>query len=463
MSLLPWILRGGGAREKTQEEPRPTPVTVAEAAEVAEVETSEAEAEAEAQTATCVVCFDRFPPERGVSCREGHFLCGAAAPPGAPRSVSSSTCLSGHVHARGVSLRRVNRLAALAAEAAGAGDTRRAQELAGAVFCPVPGCSAPPHTDADVVRHVAEEAGVTRYLESRRLLPVAVEVARVFEQAQTTLRAAQDEFEGRAHAGAARREARRLLEQQLVSHYPNGRQCGSCGFGPVDLSGCRCLASHHGQRTGNGAGGASVVSNACPSCGWFSPDSKAWPRWKGRLLPEREGGGGNEQGYTAERTISPELARSLSNALSFVTTPTGAAVTDRSRPNRGDTTCYGRNGPTTSKREETAAAARESAAAKIAVADARAAAAAAAARVVATTDALASARAAVTVGPVTPARGGGAHDREMQRAMQMSLEEHVLDQARQLSLDEGVLLLARQRERRLIDASNPGRRRCTIS
>jgi hypothetical protein len=122
------------------------------------------------------------------------------------------------------------------------------------------------------VRHVAEEAGVTRYLESRRLLPVAVEVAhgqvaRVFEPAQTTLLAAQDEFEGRAHAGAARREARRLLEQQLVSHYPNGRQCGSCGFGPVDLSGCRCLASHHGQRTGNGAGGASVVSNACSSCG----------------------------------------------------------------------------------------------------------------------------------------------------------------------------------------------------
>jgi hypothetical protein len=145
-----------------------------------------------------------------------------------------------------------------------------------------------------------------------------------------------------------------------------------------------------------------------------------------------------------------------------VTTPTGAAVTDRSRPNRGDTTCYGRNGPTTSKREETAAAARESAAAKIAVADARAATAAAASRVVATTDAMASARAAVTVGPVTPARGGGAHDMEMQRAMQMSLEEHVLDQARQLSLDEGVLLLARQRERRLIDASNPERRRCTI-
>ena len=241
------------------------------AAEVAEAETPEAEEEVEAevaaQTATCVVCFEHFPPERGVSCREGHFLCGAAAP-GVPQSVSSS-CLSGHVNARGAWLRRVNRLAALAAEAAAAGDTRRAQELGGAIFCPVPSCSAPPHTDAVIVRQELQEAEVTRYLEAGRLLPVANEAARVFEQAQATLRAVQDEFEGRANAGAARREARKLLEQQLVSHYPNGRQCGGCGFGPVDHDGCRELASHHRQRYGAGraGAGASPINNACPSCG----------------------------------------------------------------------------------------------------------------------------------------------------------------------------------------------------
>jgi hypothetical protein len=143
--------------------------------------------------------------------------------------------------------------------------------------------SAPPHTDADIVRHVAEEAGVTRYLESTRLLPIAVEVARVFEQAQKTLRAAQDVFEGRAHAGAAHREARRLLEQQLVSHYPNAYQCGGCGFGPVDHDGCGSLISHQGQISGAG-----VIINACPGCGWFSRNIDAWPRWEGRLLPERE-------------------------------------------------------------------------------------------------------------------------------------------------------------------------------
>jgi hypothetical protein len=93
-----------------------------------------------------------------------------------------------------------------------------------------------------------------------------------------------------------------------------------------------------------------------------------------------------------------------------------------------------------------AAAARESAAGEIFAADARAATAAAAARVVATKDALVKARAAVVVGPGPPAGGGGAHDREMKRAKQMSLEVHVLDQARQLRLDEEVLRLARLRE-----------------
>ena len=195
--------------------------TETKAAEVAEAETPEAEEELEAevaaqQTVACVVCYDRFPRDRGVFCREGHFLCDIAD------HGSFGSCLSGHVNARGVSLRRVNRLAALAAEAVAAGDTRRAQELGGAIFCPVPGCSAPPLSDVGIVRQVFNEAEVSRYMESRWMLPVANEVARVFEQAQTTLRAVQDEIEGR-----------RLLLQQLVSHYPNGRQCGGCGFGPV--------------------------------------------------------------------------------------------------------------------------------------------------------------------------------------------------------------------------------------
>ena len=44
-------------------------------------------------------------------------------------------------------------------------------------------------------------------------------------------------------------------------------QCLSCGCGPIDFGGCASLATHHGQ------GG---VSNACPSCGWFSRCRGDW-------------------------------------------------------------------------------------------------------------------------------------------------------------------------------------------
>ena len=301
---------------------------------------------------------------------------------------------------------------------------------------------------------------MARYVKSRGLLPVAMEAARVFEQAQSTLRAAQDEFEGRAHAGAARREARRLLEQQLASHYPNAYQCGGCGFGPVDHAGCNSLVSHHGQHY-SGA----VISNACPNCGWFSRSIKHWPKWNGRLLPEREG-----DSTTMTGPISPELARSLSAALSFVTGPT---TTPADGGGGGGGRWWRRGGGTARKQRrgsDVAAAAREAAAARIAIADARAAVDAASAEVAATTRALASAGAAAAAGPVVDSspinpRNRRRHDREMERAMQMSLETHVLDQATQLSLDEEVLRLARVRERQLIDASNAavGRQRCIIS
>lgn len=64
----------------------------AEADEVELVALAHTETETVAM-ATCVVCFDHLPPEHGVSCREGHFLCGASAAAAAatPRSPSSST------------------------------------------------------------------------------------------------------------------------------------------------------------------------------------------------------------------------------------------------------------------------------------------------------------------------------------------------------------------------------------
>jgi hypothetical protein len=55
-------------------------------------------------------------------------------------------------------------------------------------------------------------------------------------------------------------------------------QCPKCGFGPVDHGGCASLFTHHGERQGRG-----TVSNACPSCGWFSSKLNDWKRWDGTV------------------------------------------------------------------------------------------------------------------------------------------------------------------------------------
>ena len=59
------------------------------------------------------------------------------------------------------------------------------------------------------------------------------------------------------------------------------RQCGRCGFGPVDHSGCDSLSSHHGEVAVARGNGANLVSNACPRCGWFVPSLRTWPAWDG--------------------------------------------------------------------------------------------------------------------------------------------------------------------------------------
>jgi hypothetical protein len=55
--------------------------------------------------------------------------------------------------------------------------------------------------------------------------------------------------------------------------------CGSCGFGPVDHFACSDLMHHHGEHSA----GAPAINNACPSCGWFSPNLSAWDPWDGKV------------------------------------------------------------------------------------------------------------------------------------------------------------------------------------
>jgi hypothetical protein len=59
------------------------------------------------------------------------------------------------------------------------------------------------------------------------------------------------------------------------------RQCGRCGFGPVDSTGCHDLRTHHGDVAVAADGNSSQISNACPRCGWFTSSLRNWPAWDG--------------------------------------------------------------------------------------------------------------------------------------------------------------------------------------
>ena len=82
-------------------------------------------------------------------------------------------------------------------------------------------------------------------------------------------------------AARARRQAerdRQALVEALRRDFPNARQCGGCGFGPIDHMACNNLRTHHGEQRGPGR-----INNACPRCGWFRDSIGEWPRWDGRV------------------------------------------------------------------------------------------------------------------------------------------------------------------------------------
>jgi len=69
-----------------------------------------------------------------------------------------------------------------------------------------------------------------------------------------------------------------IIERQLREAVPNARQCGKCGFGPVEHFACGNLETHQGQRVGRAA-----IQNKCPHCGWFASNINQWPKWNGKL------------------------------------------------------------------------------------------------------------------------------------------------------------------------------------
>jgi len=70
--------------------------------------------------------------------------------------------------------------------------------------------------------------------------------------------------------------SRELLQRQFQAALPGARQCGGCGFGPVEHYACDNLQSHHNESRGR-----ATINNACPKCGWFSANIRQWPKWNG--------------------------------------------------------------------------------------------------------------------------------------------------------------------------------------
>jgi hypothetical protein len=74
-----------------------------------------------------------------------------------------------------------------------------------------------------------------------------------------------------------------VLREGLLRDMPNAKQCGRCGFGPIEHYACADLASHHNQWVQNWVGSYNQIKNECPRCGWWARSSSDWPAWDGNL------------------------------------------------------------------------------------------------------------------------------------------------------------------------------------
>ncbi|EOD33649.1 hypothetical protein EMIHUDRAFT_229368 [Emiliania huxleyi CCMP1516] len=185
----------------------------------------------------CVICLEEKDEDGRLpvlACAEGHAM--------------HASCLSAYVSTKAVELQGVSYIAAKADTASVSGDAAALDALAGACCCPLRGygCSAEAFSDRDIAQH-ASEGAFSAYLEGKTLLPIARKVEKVLAEGS-----------------------------ELALLVPNGRMCGRCSYGPVELEACNDLLAHHGERR---PGSSAPVNNACPQCGWFAPSIEMWPRW----------------------------------------------------------------------------------------------------------------------------------------------------------------------------------------
>ena len=167
---------------------------------------------------TCVVCFEDKPANQTVCCAQGHATC--------------DECFEPYLETRLKVPATTNLLASEADAAEVSGNTQRVEVLAGGCHCPLKGhgCEAGPFADRTVAMHVGSEMFAS-YVQSKSLLPAARSVQQILQK-----------------------------RSELTSLLPNARQCGRCGYGPVEPLGCSDLTSHHGEMR---RGATAPVDNSC--------------------------------------------------------------------------------------------------------------------------------------------------------------------------------------------------------
>jgi len=199
---------------------------------------------------TCCICYE--DDAQGLVCQSStcHFVCSSCAPKEVQRTLQELHEPSGAQLAR-----------------------HRAR--GGAVQCVQPECSA-----------LYDEQALARILppdifSAYRAAQHEVVEQRLFTQLQTRFQ--NDIALVRATFGRESSTSRGEHDAQATAEfmqrqYPHAVQCPQCGAGPVIPENCPNLETHHGQASGRGR-----ISNACPSCQFFSRERSAWVPWDGKM------------------------------------------------------------------------------------------------------------------------------------------------------------------------------------
>jgi hypothetical protein len=267
------------------------------------------------EVATCCLCFDDQPKHLGIMCSSNHFTC--------------NDCLE----------RYVSHQLPQQVDRPDFNELRRQGRPDGNMFCPLRttgDCYANHYNDSEMCKHIRSNT-----FENYLIVKMKIAEQRVYERQNAKwareIQRIQEEMDRKGVE-----IDRQLLTEQLQRQFPNAYQCGKCGHGPIDKRACDDLSAHHGQRNYNGQGG--TINNACPSCGWFSPHIRDWPKWNGKL-PEsvdastksslRSGGSGGSSSGTGTGTgTSSKTFRYYGSSSSQVRVPPEQLLTVHSRRNR---------------------------------------------------------------------------------------------------------------------------------